>query len=171
MDNLKRALSKNQKVLNIQESVLDQNYSDTANTYKNIGSLLVKSKDCTGMLEMFHKALAVKETVFGGDHPEMAMTYNNLGMVLAKISGGLQWRFRILWQSSFCSDNGLWRRSPRHCGCQKQYRISEYSSEVQEKIWPMTYMVAKSDKNVCCHNHISNQSGPCDAIGIQGLPR
>ena len=76
-----KALEYYGKALEIKESKLGKDHTDTAATYNNIAGVYDANGDYDKALEYYGKALKIVESKLGKDHPDTATTYNNIALV------------------------------------------------------------------------------------------
>jgi hypothetical protein len=65
MDDNVGALEMHNKALAIREKVLGNEHPDTAESYNNIGAVMLAVGDDVGVLDMLNKALPIYEKVLG----------------------------------------------------------------------------------------------------------
>ena len=81
MGDYDKALEYYGKALEIRESKLGIDHTDTATTYNNIAGVYWAKGDYAKALEYHGKALEIRESKLGKDHPDTATTYNNIAGV------------------------------------------------------------------------------------------
>ena len=80
MDDNVGALEMHNKALAIREKVLGNEHPDTAESYNNIGAVMLAMCDILGALDMLKRALAINDKVLGKEHPD---TIDSLDAVAA----------------------------------------------------------------------------------------
>ena len=70
-----------QRQIALSEEIYDNDSTDTAKSYNNIGAVYKNQGNYNKALEYHFKALDIKEKALGREHPSTATSYNNIGTV------------------------------------------------------------------------------------------
>jgi tetratricopeptide (TPR) repeat protein len=85
LDQSNQALTYSEAALTIQLKYTNENHSDIAKSYNNIGGAYTKLGLHDKALKIQEKALRLRLELFGETHPDVAMSYNNIGGAYNKL--------------------------------------------------------------------------------------
>ena len=81
MGDYAKALSCNEKHLEISKQSLPSNHHDLGTSYNNIGGVYFSMGDYAKALSSYEKALVIYQQSLPPNHPNLAISYNNIGLV------------------------------------------------------------------------------------------